>query len=381
MKRNVVAAVLMSIVLLTQSFPVMADPGVGKTVMDVGAYATGKQTQNDGNSIISEEEHRWDTGVMKKKASCTEDGVMEFHCVSDGCTARKEIVIPATGHYWNEGTVIKQPTCTETGTRVKHCTNTECYAEKTVTIPAKGHGLVEVRNKREATCTTDGYTGDTYCFSCMQRIETGAVVKATGHTYGEMAVTRVPTAVKDGERQHTCTKCNHMERFSIERVAATGHLDLEAFPLKVKKSYVLTATDLAVDDRVVSWRSSDSKIATVTPGGKVTGKKSGAAIIYANLASGKTLRSVVKVQKGNVKTNRISVTDTAVVLKVKKGFQIKAARFPVTSNEGIVYSSTNKKIVTVSKKGWVMAKKKTGKARICVKSGKTKVYIAVKVIK
>lgn len=381
MKRNVVAAVLMSIVLVSQSFPVMAYAGAGEIMMDVGGNTAGGQAQNDANSIISEEDHRWDTGVIKKEPSCTKDGVMEFHCVSEGCTAKKDIAIPATGHYWNEGTVVKQPTCTETGTRVKHCTNTECSAEKTETIPAKGHGLVEVRNKREVTCTTDGYTGDTYCFSCMQRIATGVVVKATGHTYGEMAVTRIPTAVKDGEQQHVCIKCNHVERFPIERVAATGYLDLEEFPLKVKKSYVLKATDLAVDDRVVSWRSSDNKIATVTPGGKVTGKKSGAAIIYANLASGKTLRSIVKVQKGNVKTSRISVTDTAVVLKVKKGFQIKAARFPVTSNEGIVYSSTNKKIVTVSKKGWVMAKKKTGKARICVKSGKKKVYIAVKVIK
>lgn len=52
---------------------------------------------------------------------------------------------------------------------------------------------------------------------------------------------------------------------------------------------------------------------------------------------------------------------------------------PVTSHDKVKYTSSNKKVATVSKKGWITAKGK-GKATITVKSGNktVKVKIAVK---
>lgn len=50
------------------------------------------------------------------------------------------------------------------------------------------HKNTEIRNAKDATCTEDGYTGDTYCTDCNERIARGAIIAATGHTMGEWTV-------------------------------------------------------------------------------------------------------------------------------------------------------------------------------------------------
>lgn len=45
------------------------------------------------------------------------------------------------------------------------------------------HDSTELRNAREATCTEDGYSGDTYCLVCGEKIATGSVIPSTGHNY------------------------------------------------------------------------------------------------------------------------------------------------------------------------------------------------------
>lgn len=97
------------------------------------------------------------------------------------------------------------------------------------------------------------------------------------------------------------------------------------------------------------------------------------------LASGKQLKAKVKVQKGTVKTSKVTVSERSKVLKKGKSYQIKALVSPLTSQEKVTYLTSNKKVATVSKNGKVVAKKK-GKVVITVKSGKknAKVKITVK---
>ena len=83
-------------------------------------------------------------------------------------------------------------------------------------------------------------------------------------------------------------------------------------------------------------------------------------------------------QKGTVKTSKISVKERNVSLKKGKKYQIKASVSPLTSQEKVIYSTSNKKIATVDKKGKVVAKKK-GKAVITVKSGKKKITVKITV--
>ncbi len=49
---------------------------------------------------------------------------------------------------------------------------------------ACGHADTELRNAKKASCTEDGYTGDTYCRACGEKLRSGTVIKAAGHTGG-----------------------------------------------------------------------------------------------------------------------------------------------------------------------------------------------------
>ncbi len=49
---------------------------------------------------------------------------------------------------------------------------------------ACGHADTELRNAKKASCTEDGYTGDTYCRDCGEKLQSGTVIKAAGHTGG-----------------------------------------------------------------------------------------------------------------------------------------------------------------------------------------------------
>ena len=65
-----------------------------------------------------------------------------------------------------------------------------------------------------------------------------------------------------------------------------------------------------------------------------------------------------------------------VTLKKGKSLSIKATKSPVTCTYALKYSSSKKKVATVSKEGVIKAKKK-GTAKITVKCGKKKKAIKV----
>lgn len=78
-------------------------------------------------------------------------------------------------------------------------------------------------------------------------------------------------------------------------------------------------------------------------------------------------------------TTAINVNSKKVTVYEKKGFQLKVKLTPSYSKEGITYTSSNKKVATVSKKGYIKGVK-AGTATITVKSGKksAKVKVTVK---
>ena len=51
-------------------------------------------------------------------------------------------------------------------------------------------GETELRDEEEESCTEDGYTGDTYCLICEEKLATGEAIPATGH--------------KDTDKDHDC---------------------------------------------------------------------------------------------------------------------------------------------------------------------------------
>lgn len=75
-------------------------------------------------------------------------------------------------------------------------------------------------NAKAATCTEDGYTGDTVCSVCGYKISRGESVPATGHDWGEWAVSEPATCTDDGVEKRTCTICGSAEERTLP---ALGH--------------------------------------------------------------------------------------------------------------------------------------------------------------
>ena len=127
------------------------------------------------------------------------------------------------------------------------------------------HADTEIRNAKDATCTAPGYTGDTYCRKCGNKISSGEVIPAKGHTevidkavaatctepgktegkhcsvcnevlvaqteipakghsWDDGKITTAPTCENAGVKTYTCTVCNETK---TEAIDATGHTSVE----------------------------------------------------------------------------------------------------------------------------------------------------------
>ena len=108
-----------------------------------------------------------------------------------------------------------------------------------------------------------------------------------------------------------------------------------------------TVTPKDCTDKSVKWKSSKSSVVKVDANGKVTAKKAGTATITATTKNG--LKATCK----------ITVTDPATkvyltpAMSIKKGSSVKltASVFPKTTTDKLTWSTSNKKVVTVTKSG------------------------------
>ena len=136
-------------------------------------------------------------------ATCTTPGNVEYwHCSvcnknfsdSEGKGELTEITSPALNHNWGAWEKVSetqhQRICQNDGSHKEtgdHTPGTaatckapancsicgQSYGEKN---PSNHTGGTEVRNQKEATTTTEGYTGDTYCLGCGEKIASGMVI-------------------------------------------------------------------------------------------------------------------------------------------------------------------------------------------------------------
>ena len=84
------------------------------------------------------------------------------------------------------------------------------------------HADTEIRNAKDATCTAPGYTGDTYCRKCGNKISSGEVIPAKGHTEViDPAVEPTCTELGKTEGKH-CSVCNEVLVAQTE-IPAKGH--------------------------------------------------------------------------------------------------------------------------------------------------------------
>ena len=313
------------------------------------------ETVYDENDWSVQYTEGWDVPTMTRK---TKDATWIFFKAWEKKleTGRWEIIdtkryeFDATdkvhSHSWVTKNVVKEATCTEAGSKVENCAS--CDAVQTVSIPVKGHTVM----KDAAVAPTvfaDGKTEGSHCSVC------GTVL----------------------EKQNTIAK-------------VPGTIYLTASSLKMKTGQSTTAfkaTGFSEGDYVTAVTSNKPRTVKVTNVNKngtfklTAGKKKGSAVVTVTLASKKTASFKVTVQKAAVKTTKITTTTKSLTLAKGATYKKLASSIavtPVTSKEKVTYSSSNKKVATVSSKGVIKAKK-AGTAKITVKSGSKKVVVTVKV--
>ncbi|MBR5806545.1 MAG: cell wall-binding repeat-containing protein [Oscillospiraceae bacterium] len=136
--------------------------------------------------------------------TCEADGLTAGEkCQNPGCTAgTTQKVIPALGHKWNTGLVTKPATCSEEGVRTFTCTNDSIHT-RTESIAKKSHvkGRPTIENEIALTCTIpESYDLVARCNVCKEELsrETIIVTEAPGHKAG--------TAVEENKIDSTCTQ-------------------------------------------------------------------------------------------------------------------------------------------------------------------------------
>ena len=237
-------------------------------------------------------------------------------------------------HSWKAVKTV-QATCTSKGSRTDKCTS--CDGVRTVTLPAK-HTAVK-----------------------------DAAVAATVFKAGK----------KEGSH---CKVCGKVLRKQITVAKLKPTISLTASSLKMKAGQSTTAfkaAGLAKGDYVTKVTSGNTgivKVSSVTKKGTfrlTAGKKAGSTTVKVILASKKSASFKVTVQRGVVKTSKITVSTKSVTLKKGTTYRKLASSVkvtPVTSQEKVTYTSSNKKIVTVTSGGVIKGLKK-GNATITIRSG------------
>ena len=85
------------------------------------------------------------------------------------------------------------------------------------------HENTEIRGAVAATCTEPGYTGDTYCIDCGEKLATGEAIAATGHGETQLRNAKEPTCTEAGYTGDThCTVCGE-KLAEGEAIAPLGH--------------------------------------------------------------------------------------------------------------------------------------------------------------
>ena len=161
-------------------------------------------------------------------------------------------------------------------------------------------------------------------------------------------------------------------------------LNVTSLPIQVKKSTagIRIKTTAIKGDKIKSAKSSNAKVVKVSvKNGKLTvkGLKAGKATVTVTSTKGAKATVKITVQKQKVATKKLKATvSTKQILKKGKKVTLKVAKTPFTAQDTVKWTSSNKKVATVTSKGVVKGLKK-GTATITAKAGKKVVKFKVTV--
>lgn len=189
----------------------------------------------------------------------------------------------------------------------------------------------------------------------------------------------VVTGMKKGTATITATSINGVKAtcsitVTDVPVAVTGiKLDRGYLTLNQGNSERLAATITPSNatDKSVTWKSSNTRVATVSSSGMVTAQSEGRATITATASNGKTASCDVTVEPA-VEVRYVTVSPRSLTLEEGKSKSLSASVYPDdAADQSVSWSSSNTSVATVSRSGVVTAVSQ-GSARITATSGNGK---------
>ena len=228
----------------------------------------------------------------------------------------------------------------------------------TVTITAKAFGksvtktIKVVEPSLKVTGSTSLYRGKTTTLKATTSYSTKVTWKSSKPSIATVSSSGVVTGKKAGTVYIYANAYGKSVKYKLTIKEPALKLNKSSSSIYKGKTTTLKATTSYRTK--VTWKSSNSSIATVSSTGVVTGKKAGTAYIYAN-AYGKSVKCKVTVKNPTITLNKSKATAYA-----GKSYTLKAATSYRTK---ISWKSSNTKIATVDSKGMVKLKK-AGKVTI-----------------
>jgi uncharacterized protein YjdB len=183
------------------------------------------------------------------------------------------------------------------------------------------------------------------------------------------------TGVKTGIATITCTSV--ATGLSATCKVTVGSIYLDKTEASILKGTTMTLTPTvyptSLEDKSVTWKSSNTKVATVTADGKVTGVKTGIATITCT-SNTTGLKTTCKVTVGSIYLDK-----TDAVIKKGKTLTLTPTVYPTSlEDKSVTWKSSNTKVATVSSTGKVKGVK-TGIATITCTSNATGLKTTCKV--
>lgn len=207
-----------------------------------------------------------------------------------------------------------------------------------------------------ATVTPDTATDKTIKWTTSNK--NVATVSPDGVVTAVAAGTAIITATAADDREVKAT-CKIMVTNPVIKVTKVTLNKTTASVVKGKTlTLTATVTPTNATNKNVTWKSSNTKIATVDGNGKVTAVAAGTATITCTAKADKSKSATCKITVTNpaVKVTKLSMNKTSVDLLKGKTVQLKVTVTPSNAtNKAVTWTSSNKKIATVTSNGLVKA--------------------------
>ena len=286
--------------------------------------------------------HAWDAGKITKDASCEETGVKTYTCTS--CKATKTEDIKALGHKEVKDATV-EATCEKDGlTEGSHCSVCNKVITEQKKIPATGHEFSSWKTISQATvfspekqshsCSACGKSEQREVGSALQKTirvsatslplktkQKTTALRVSGLAAGDSIVSwksnntkvvrvygrangtsTIKAGSKKGKAKITITLKSGLKKVvtvTVQKTAVkTKKITGAAKNLKLKrkqKAVLRPVLAPVTSKQKITYKSSNTKVATVNSKGQITAKKKGTAVITVKSGS-KTVKCKVTVR-------------------------------------------------------------------------------------